>query len=268
MKNLEKRFYYQNDNGLVLSTKELIQQNAKKLFNKETTDGIIAEFDEVDKVINPPYGGTMISIGINDDNNGNRKIEIAKEGAFNSNLLYTEKVSSNNVVEYEVKINNDYSTPVFVGSYVHSCTGYHQMFDLGSRPSIKETIIENNNYGDMLFEELFTEAKYDDALIEYKHVEKCEDRDKSLDKTINVVDTKTLIKKSVNCDGVEYSKAELSKKESLPTANDGIINLRSFIDSLEFKTITEFEYNELLNKALESRYLMSDIDEVRNGESR
>ena len=268
MENLEKKFYYQNDNGLVLSTKELIQQNVKKMYNNEVTDGIIAEFDNVDGMINPPYGGAMISIGINDDHAGNLEVGITKEGAFNSNLLYTEKVNSNNIVEYEIKINNTHSTPVFVGSYVHTCTGYHQMFDLGSRPSIKETLIEKNNYGDMLFEELFTEAKYDDALIEYRHTEKCEERDKSLDKTINVVDTKTLIKKSVNCDGVEYSKAELGKKESLPTANVGIINLRSFIDSLEFKTITEFEYNELLNKALESRYLMSDIDEVRNGESR
>ena len=85
---------------------------------------------------------------------------------------------------------------------------------------------------------------------------------------VNVVDKKTLIKKLVSDDEIYYAKTRLGRKEGLPTANTGVYGVESYLNLKNWEIITLQEYNELLNKGLESRRLMSDIDEIRNVESR
>ena len=260
MENINKKLQFEANNELVMKVKKLIDCGAKKIYCKEVTDYVINEFGINGSSLFDSAPDMIVNIC--DDKAGSREFEIAYETKrCKDSLSYVEEVKPNGIAEFTLK--KQFSRLTQNNGYTHTCTGYHQIFDLSSRPCIKETITDEVNGLKYLME-----AKYDDALIEYRYFEKSDDVNGYLDEVLSVVDSKTIIKKSIHNDDVTYSKAKLGKKKSLPTANIGVIHLYSFIDPLKFETITELEYSELINKVAESRYLMSDIDEVRNGESR
>ena len=260
MESINKRLQFDDNNDLVMKVEKLIKCGVKKIYCKEVTDYIINEFGINGSSLFDSAPDVIINVC--DDETGFRKFEIAYEAkSSKDSLSYVEKVIPNGIVEFTLK--QQFSRLTQNNGYIHTCTGYHQMFDLGSRPCIKETITDEVDGMSYLME-----AKYDDDLIEYRYCEKSNDVNGFLDEVLSVVDSKTIIKKSIHNNDVIYSKAKLGKKNNLPTADIGVIHLYTFIDPLKFETITELEYNELINKVAESRYLMSDIDEVRNGESR
>lgn len=262
MKNLEKRLKYDRSNTVIRDVENLIFKGAKKLWNKEVTDEIVAEFDRSISA----YGinnNTDAIVSIDGVNTDIHSFKIVCEESFvKSCLEYTEKLNSNNIVSFDISFNLNDTSPKTYHNYTHSCTAYHEMFNMGIRPSIKDKICVTCD--DCTYTLV---GEYDEYLVKFWHTIKKGETNYFVN-IVNVVDKNTLIKKLVSDDEIYYAKTRLGRKEGLPTANTGVYGVESYLNLKNWEIITLQEYNELLNKSLESRRLMSDIDEVRNGESR
>ena len=81
MKNLETRLKYDRSNTVIRDVENLIFKGAKKLWNKEVTDEIVAEFDRSKNT----YGinnNTDATVSINGANTDIHSFKIACEEPF------------------------------------------------------------------------------------------------------------------------------------------------------------------------------------------